>query len=453
VSAPVPASLRLDPNVVPCGEVAALRVEHVPPRLLGQAVTVRLLEVTEAGEEGEVVAAFSATLAAERDAEGAIAFASATREAVDADVEGDMELPEPAAETSRDGETTVPGTETTWRRAHLRLRLAGLDEEHVVIVRVAEGKDAREREGGVYELGVAVDDAAGAPVFRSGAQVALLDCWEALAENCAAACRNQLEVHRHLVEVRGSGDYYGSTSWEEHKAGKRVTDCVSYVVQVLERAYAELRAGADHRYLHGTEPVTMSGETKDYKRYHLGGLFAPALAELGWALVLAVADPDDLWGYEKTVYRKARRALDAGEEPRLFGRPVTVVAGVGADPPDAGAGALYDALGEEVPFGVVALNLGNHMAMKVGADAYECHWGDDSTSPDLFDREGKDWDGLRRTSMFWLAAPPGAVRAALERAAAADGDPAAGGDPAGDDDPAGDRATGDGASGAAERTP
>jgi hypothetical protein len=414
------ASFRLDPNVISCGDTVELRAEWAPSELIGQRLELRLLEVDEDGSDGEVVAAFAATLQSDPDQPGALRFADALRLDVAADVEGDMQLPAAAAEVSRDGATTVPGTETTWQRAHVKLKLAGHDEEHVVLVRVAESKDSSLREGGAFELGLAVLRSEGGEVFRSQAQISVLDCWRALAENCAEAAKNQFEVHQHLVTTRGYGDHYGSQSSESSKKGKRVTDCVSYAVQVLERAYAELRANADFRYLHTTKNVTMGGETRAYKRYHMGGLFAPALHELGWSLVLCVADPDDLkqWGgYMWTVYRKAKAKVDAGQEPLLFGKPCLLVAGHGSATPEATASAHYDALKEEVPFGVVALSLGDHVAMKVGAEVYECHWSSDSTDANLFDREGMSWDTLRDESIFWLAAPTYAVNAAVERVA------------------------------------
>jgi len=439
-------SLRLDPNLAKCGEVITLRIEHLVPRLLGGKLALELLEVAEDGSAGEVIASFSAT--AEEDAEqpGAFRFASAERQSVAADVEGDMELPGAELETSRDGATSVPGTETTWERAHLKLKLAGLDDEHVVIVRVAETKDATQRERGVFELGLRVKDDAAAEVFATGEQVTLLDCWEALSNNCKAAVVNQFEVHQHLVNERGYGDYYGSQSSESSKKGKRVTDCVTYAVQVLERAYAELRATADFRYLHTTKNVTMGGETKAYKRYHMGGLFAPALQELGWTIALFVGNVSDLksWGgYQWGCYSKAKKALDAGQQPKLFGAPCVLFADHGANEPAAEATARFDAFAEHVPFGIVALSLGDHVTMKVDDLVYECHWSDTSTSSNLFDRD-RTWESLRYETIMWVAAPSYAVKAALEAAEESGGSSDGGESPAGE----GEQGDGDGDGGA-----
>jgi len=404
------ASFRIAPNALESGDAAVVHVEWVPPDLAGEAVVVDLVESAPDGEDRQVVASFRATIAGASPE--TFAFEAAERLPVAADVEGDMELPEPASETSRDGAITVPGTEATWERAHVHLRLEGCPEEHVVIARVADASDASRREGGVFELGLVVRREGGGAVFESGSQVALLDCWRALAANCVRAVEGMYAVHQHLCSARDTGgDYYGSASHGSPKQGKRVTDCVTFAVQVLERAYGELRAEADYRYLH-----TKKG---DYERWHVGSLFAPALHELGWSLLLFGADAEDL---------RSRRELDyvaaifgrAEDEGTLWGRPVEVVADhqpladwdTGARrPPDAAALARFDALEDAVPFGVCALGLGNHVVMKVGSRVYECHWGAKATDPDLFDR-GRTWQDLKGEDCYYMAAPAYALREA-----------------------------------------
>lgn len=413
-------SFRLEPNLLECGDLATVKIEWAPPEAAGERITVELVETDEQGEGGVVMARFAATLAG---AAGTWGFDEVERESLPIDVEGDMELPpEDVLETSRDGAITVPGTETSWQRGHLKVQLPGSADEHVVILRVAEGRDATKRECGVFELKLVVRDAAGATLYDSGSQVAFVDCWKALTANCVAAVRNQLEVHHYLCDQRTSGgDYYGSQSSGSMKAGKKVTDCVTYAIQVLERAYAELRSTADYRYLH-----TKKG---DYKRYHVGSLFTPALHELGWSILLFGADVEDLKERRYQDYTAGKFWI-AHTKGTLFGRPCEVVGDYkpmtdwdtgAARPPNAEALARYDAL-KDVPFGIIALSLGSHVVMKVGAEIYECHWSEKSDAKNLFDRESKSWESLKDDDVFMLACPTYALRELEEGQSGGEGD-------------------------------
>ena len=92
------ASFRLAPNYLKTGEVATLHAERVPAALFEQACTIDLLEVDADDEHGQVLARWTAVI---EGGSFVTAFRDDERQAVDADVEGDMELPEPALETSR----------------------------------------------------------------------------------------------------------------------------------------------------------------------------------------------------------------------------------------------------------------------------------------------------------------------------------------------------------------
>jgi hypothetical protein len=396
-------SFRLAPNTLESGESVTIHAEWAPPETAGQRVTLELTETNAEGSAVQVVARFAATIVG--SGASTWAFDAAERQAVSADVGDDMQLPAAAAETSRDGTITVPGTETTWQRAHLKVKLEGCPEEHLVILRTASGSDARQREGGVFELGLVVKDSSGAQLFSTGTQLTLVDCWKALITNCVSAVSTMHDVHVYLCAERTTGgDYYGSKSSGSAKAGKKVTDCVSYVVQVLERAYGELRSKADYAYLQ-----TRHG---DYKRWHLGSLFAPALHELGWSLLLFGRDATQMHknrheDYTAGIYTKA---VSKGT---LYGRPVEVVGDYNPQqdwdtettrPADAVSLARYEALAQ-IPFGICALSLGSHVVMKVGAAVYECHWGRVSTEADLFDRASLSWEGLKDEDCFYMACP------------------------------------------------
>lgn len=393
-------SLRLDPNVFVSAATVTVRPEHLPAGLLGKTLTLDLVEKDGAAQGGDLMARFEVTLAAVEG--GGFHFASATRQSVPADVADDMQLPGPAADTSRDGKFTYPFT-TTWQRVHLKLVFHGQEAEHLVIVRVASARDRTQWEGMIFEVGLllrgpAEGGAAGEVLFDTGAQTATLDGWDALVTNCAAAAKTIHDGHEYLVGARGQGDYYGSHSGQTNTSGKKATDCITYALQSMERGYQEARCWADSRYV--------------WNNAKNGTEFAQAMHDLGWGLVLFVRDVAELksWSpsFEYSTYLKAK------SKKTLLGRPLfELVADYGRSeetPESWAAKRRYDEL-TQVPFGVCALGLGSHVVMKVGPEVYECHWGRYSSDAGLFDKVGLSWENLRyNESIFYLAGPIRSLR-------------------------------------------
>lgn len=394
-------SLRLDPNLFVSGATATVLLEHVPAGLIGKTLSLDLVEKDGADQAGgDLVARFTVSIAAAEG--GGFRFASAARQDVPADVAGDMELPGPTADKSRDGKHTYPFT-TTWQRVHLKLVLSGHPEEHLVIVRVASARERTEWEGMIFELGLLLREAGaagaeGEVVFDTRTQIATLDGWDALITNCAAAAKTIHDGHHWLIDTRGDGDYYGSHSSQTVKTKKSATDCITYALQSMERGYKEARCWADSRYV--------------WNNAKNGTEFAQAMHDLGWGLVLFVRDVAELksWSpsFEYSTYKKALSSKT------LLGRPLfELVADYGraeSTPESEAAKRRYQEL-TQVPFGVCALGLGSHVVMKVGAEVYECHWSELSSDKRLFDNVGLSWDNLQsRESIFYLAGPIRSLR-------------------------------------------
>ena len=344
----------------------------------------------------ELVARFTAT---PEGADGDFRFGGVTRQTIPADDPDDMQLPGPVADTSKDGSYTYP-REITWRRAHFKLQLHGDATEHLVIIRVADGRDPSRREGMRYELGLRIKDSQGEVLFESGDQYTCVDCWEALSGYCVDQAAYMLEGHEGMCEARDEGgDYYGSRC-SYPKPGGTSTDCVTYILQTLDRAYTECRAYADARYLRQNAAY--------------GSKFAPALFDCGWGLVLFVNDSKvllDEGSYYSGIYKVAR------DKGTLWGRPVEVVADYHKNgtwdattdvwtEPDNDALALHrwEQIAKDVPFGVVALGLGSHVVMKVEDLVYECHWSYGAKGSQLFDRNST-WADRIGEGVMWMAAP------------------------------------------------
>jgi hypothetical protein len=398
---PDPAAFRLTPNYLRTGQVAVVRVEWAPEAMLDKPCTVELVEVDLDGGQGDLIATFSATIVG---ADGQFSFSGVSRQSVPADDPADADLPGPEADSSEDGAWTYP-REITWRRAHLKVQLDGGGGEHLVILRSAEGRDPNKREGMRYELGLRIKDSGGAVVFDSEDQFSSVTCWDALIGNCVDAVQNIYEGHHGMCADRDEGgDYYGSASGSS-KSGGIKTDCVTFVLQVLDRAYGECRAGADARFLRQNAAY--------------GSKFAPALADAGWALVLFVRDRElrlEAKDYYAGIYKKAR------DQGTLWGRPVEVVEDYNVDgewdavtdqwtegQSDALMLERWNTIGEQVPFGIIGLGLRSHVVMKVGPAIYECHWSYGAQGANLFDRS-ETWENLIHEGLFWMAAPGYALR-------------------------------------------
>lgn len=389
-------AFRLSPNHLRTGELATVKAEWAMDDLLNQPCTVELVELDVEGGEAQLVARFSATLTG---TEGDFRFTGVQRQPLPDDDPDDAQLPTPVADTSKDGSYTYP-REIAWRRAHFKLQLYGDATEHLVILRVADGRDPKRREGMRYELGLRIKDAGGQVVWDSGDQYSSVDCWDALIANCIEQAANMLEGHHGMCEARDAGgDYYGSHCGSP-KQGATSTDCVTYILQVLDRAYAECRASADARYLRNNASY--------------GSKFAPALWDAGWQLVLFVNDTEARLkeqDYYAGIYKTAR------DKGTLWGRPVEVVCDyqpngqwdattdTWTDPvPDVLMRERWTEIAATCPFGIVALGLGSHMVMKVQDLVYECHWSYGAGGMQLFDR-GTQWDDMQSEGVMWMAAP------------------------------------------------
>ena len=399
-------SLLVTPNLLTTGELATLRVEFVPDELTREPLTFDLLEVDAKGANGVAVARFKAQIVKD-PADGTFRFGDSRRQTLDPAHAADDAEPTARADTSRDGATTFP-FETTWRQACFKLKLDGTEQEHRIVLRVAGGTDVAKAEHMVYELKLVATNLAGEEVFSSGTQLTTVHCADALVHNAAAAAITMLEGHHYLCANRaGGGDYYGSQAYvtDAQKRGRKVTSCITFCLQILERAFAELGASADNRMLRGAAQN--------------GGVFATKIKAAGWKLIYfhkSKADHDAVPKEQQDPYWRINQRALAQEVFKTFGangvvcdEPIDeLVHSYAGSSPDAAAKQRYEELGRQMPFAVVALSLGDHMAVKVGERIYECHWSSGPADSYLFDRASKTWTSIMDyQDFFYVAVPPG----------------------------------------------
>lgn len=389
----VPPALRLlrgrDPATsARAGEALTLELTSLPPSLQGQTLTLKLIE-RRAGVADEEVATFQ--LVAELD--GATPRITELRR-VDVGAKLDPAAWRPSPYVSAASGEAVP-FETRWQPAGLVLGAAGREETYQVSLRSGERRPVGMR----YSLRLDLYQGERPLLVRP---VALeVDAWGALMHDCVAAAVNVLEAHRHLVDARGWGDYFGSnlpaggTRTDATRKGCQPNDCTTYVHLALREGYA--RAGAPEEF---ARRFTARTSTEN------GGRLAQALHEAGWSILIGVA-----WSEGEHA---AKLAALKDVDPFNYGncwlidrarRSGRFVSGSDCDVPvsefvwgyqQAGsAGARRHLALAAAPIAPLALNLGLHVVMLLNdaqdparGHLYECHWDNSHTHRLLFTGPG-----------------------------------------------------------------
>lgn len=412
-----PTSLRLKPNLFASGALVSVKAEVIPPELVGQACTLRLLEVDEEGKApGVRLAEFTVQLAEEGET---YRFQSAERV-----VAAGEETEAPSEEPGEYGEV--------WKLPYLRLAFDGCEGEHAIRIDSANVPDRFRREGGMFELGLELHDAAGAEVFPLDQPLAYarLNCGEVIAHNCSQAAVYFVSRQRSEIKKRGYGTWYGSQSsyrahmrgesWAEtpahpgchtcalrvddegarrkplpgsakadHQAGKAKTkllqtDCTVYIHDTIELALEKAHLRADKAHFHR-------------RRWGSGLEVGRLLRDLGFVTILFASEgPFEVSGKNPVKEAAAKGAVSdimsgnadqrwAGTYPHSC--PIDLVIeghGSAEHANHADARAQFERL-SELPFVVFLPGSQVHMLIGVKGALHECHWGGGPRDPLLFD--------------------------------------------------------------------
>jgi len=203
---------------------------------------------------------------------------------------------------------------------------------------------------------------------------------KALADAARAKAMGMDTAHDQAVEDDGLGLYYGNRlDYDESFGGAKPLDCTTYVLQVLESAFASVGRSADWTKAFNTAVANSNGAFKGIE------LMKALQTELSWEASYWNPDtknPGD--GSDEHTYS----AYLAGKGG-YYGLDVDPDKDVTNYAPSSGSDTTQDATDLEtikkLPFAVLAARGGMHMAMLIDGNVYEVHWSDQPTSKDVIE--------------------------------------------------------------------
>lgn len=234
----------------------------------------------------------------------------------------------------------------------------------------------------------------------------------------AAAKAERMDVEQDIgVLERGYGPYVGNQATDKGQArtpAPKLTDCTLYTLQVLRETFTA-KGQAD-----AYDKIFRSAKQRGGKGLRGTDMIDELRAQAGWKVLYWNPDrkyvPADVVGSDGRRYRgdeHAYTAKVARSKGTYYDIPIEKDKMVVDFAPQAGTGTTQDTSGldhlRRVPFGVIAIRGGNHIAMLVAGQVHEVHWDKECTDKNLI--EVTPLENWQRFSGI-LAAPAADVDAA-----------------------------------------
>lgn len=204
----------------------------------------------------------------------------------------------------------------------------------------------------------------------------------------ASAIARRLDLeHDAKILARGCGKFIGSRAYRGPDVPRdvRVTDCTTYVIDVLREAFASHGKSAQFERVmaraHAASPNGFQGTE----------LIKALQAEMGWTGIFWAPDPntDDAGGEHKYAAYLARTK---GTYYRIPVDRAKAVVGYRPEDPSKTPDTRNLEKLKKLPFGIVAAKGGMHMALVLNGRIYEVHWAEGCESGALIeDKEISEW--------------------------------------------------------------